>query len=238
MKIVTVLIFTVLSVSVSAGQFSGELLLFPDGCQKTNAKICKLKGLLTYTSSRNNLVWQTDEWIDDNLESGTTDGASIPLWAQPIIGDAYDPSYLKAAIVHDHYCYRENRVRSWRETHRMFYDALVDIGVDGTKAKIMYFAVYLGGPKWVKLVPGERCGNQCIKSVSPMSERWEGDRYGSTEFRVALEIASADIQKRPSITLEEIEAMAQKLEPSNFFFQQGDTYMPNGKNDRNAFSQM
>jgi hypothetical protein len=238
MKILTMLIFTFLSVNVIAGEFSGELLLFPKDCQKTNARICKLEGLLTYKSSRNSLVWQTDEWTDDNLESGTTDGASIPSWAQPIIGDPYDPSYLKAAIVHDHYCYKENRVRPWRETHRMFYDALVDLGVDSTKAKIMYFAVYLGGPKWVKLVPGQNCGTKCIKNFSPKSERWDGDQYGSVEFQAALKKASADILKKPSITLEEIEVMAKNTDPSNFFFKHGDTYKPKGKNDPNVFPQM
>jgi hypothetical protein len=221
-----------------AGEFTGELKLVPEGCQHTNTRICKLKGLLTYKSSQNGLVWQTDEWEDENGESGTTDGASIPGWAQPIIGDPYDPSYLKAAIVHDHYCYKENHVRSWRETHRMFYDALVDLGVGIRKAKIMYFAVYFGGPRWVKLVPGENCGANCIKNVLPSGERWEGDRFGSKKFKDALGAIQATIDENPNITLDEIEAFAQRMEPDSFFFKHGNSYVPQGPIDPNAFPAM
>jgi hypothetical protein len=44
----------------------------------------------------------------------------------------------------------------------MFYDGLVESGVDVAKAKLMYYAVYLAGPKWVQLVPGKPCGPNCI----------------------------------------------------------------------------
>lgn len=240
MKSIAILIVLSMSIQINAlaGEFTGELKLFPEGCQHTNKRICKLKGLLTYKSSENNLVWQTDEWQDGNGESGTTDGASIPGWAQPIIGDPYDPSYLKAAIVHDHYCYEENHVRSWRETHRMFYDALVDLGVDIRKAKIMYFAVYLGGPRWVKLVPGENCGDNCIKNVLPSGERWEGDRFGSQKFKDALGAFQTIINNNPNITLDEIESFAKRTEPDSFFFKYGDSYVPQGPTDPNAFPAM
>lgn len=166
-----------LSSPILAGSFIGDPVLFPKGCQlianqDDHDKKCRLKGELTYISSRNNLVWQTDEWKNSNgnkIFSGLTDGASIPSWARKIIGDKYDKSYLKAAIVHDHYCYDENHVRTWQETHKMFYDALIDLKVDKTKAKAMYFAVYVGGPKWRrdKIVAGESCsgdyGSRCTK---------------------------------------------------------------------------
>lgn len=221
-----------------AGEFSGELTLVPVGCQHSNTRTCKLKGLLTYKSSRNGLVWQTDEWQDENGESGTTDGASIPGWAQPIIGSPFDPSYLKAAIVHDHYCYKENHVRSWRETHRMFYDALVDLGVGVRKAKVMYFAVYFGGPHWVELVPGQNCGANCINNALPSGQRWEGDRFGSKQFNDALSAMQATIDENPNIALGEIEALAQRMEPDSFFLKHGDSYVPHGPNDPNAFPQM
>ena len=153
------------SLDASSAPIEGELDLYPEGCQYTDDEICKLRSELTYTSPGNGLVWKTNVWSSDDVKSGTTDGASIPKWARPIIGGPYDGHYLKAAIIHDHYCYNENHVRTWRDTHRMFYDAMRDSGVDAVKAKVMYFAVYFAGPKWVELVEGEHCGVNCIQNV-------------------------------------------------------------------------
>lgn len=217
----------------NAGEFEGELVLLPDGCESADARICRLGAPLTYRSSRDGLVWQTDVWSDSNAQSGTTDGASIPLWAQPVIGDAYDPSFLKAAIVHDHYCYQENHVRTWRQTHRMFYDALNDLGVDPIKAKIMYFAVYWRGPRWVTLVPGENCGENCIKNVAPGGRRWEGDQYTGAVFETELARLQAELESGLSFSVEDLEARAEMLSPESFFFEHGGTYTPTGADDPN-----
>jgi hypothetical protein len=243
----------------NAGSFLGELVLYPDGCQKTNSRKCKLGSELTYKSSRGEkLVWQTDKWVGDEHQSGTTNGASIPKWAWSIIGDPYDPAYLKAAIVHDHYCYKENRVRSWKDTHIMFYDALVDLNVPATKAKTMFFAVYLFGPHWIELVPGENCGENCIKSLStnwnqPMPSafsapeynvksrkylRWEGDRINTDKAQEKIYQFKKHIESSPEMTITEIQEYAKKIEPEFFFFTHGDTYKPSGPKDSNIFSQM
>ena len=165
--------------------------------------------------------------------SGTTDGASIPEWAQPIIGKPYDESYLKAAIIHDHYCYEENHVRTWRQTHRMFYDALIDLGVDQIKAKIMYAAVYIGGPKWVTIVPGQNCGINCVNNVYPSGQRWDSERFGSEDFTTELNKFQEIIQNAPEISLDEIDEIAQQMNPENFFYNQGSTYSPVGSDDPN-----
>ena len=124
------------------------------------------------------------------MQSGTTDGASIPGWAQPIIGAPFDRSYLKAAILHDHYTYRENHVRSWRSTHRMFRDALLASGIAPLKAQVMYFAVLAGGARWKEIVQGEPCPGDCIKTVSPVgkgqADGWEDDLYKHPAFEHAL----------------------------------------------------
>lgn len=189
MRVLAVVFFSCICCNTAfSGEFIGDLILLPEGCQKSVARICKLGAELTYKSSSDNLVWQTDVWQDGNRESGTTDGASIPEWAQSIIGDPYDKSYLKAAIVHDHYCYQENHVRTWRQTHRMFYDALIDLDVTPVKAKTMYFAVYLFGPHWVELVPGENCGKNCIKTFSATKKNiyFEQDQYTSEQSQNEL----------------------------------------------------
>lgn len=83
-----------------------------------------------------------------------TDGATIPVIFAPLIGDRQSREYLIAAALHDAYCGVGNedlatfRTRSWRQVHRMFYEALLVNGTPTKKAKIMYAAVFLGGPRW------------------------------------------------------------------------------------------
>ena len=238
MKIFSAIVTLLISFSSVAfgGEFIGNLILLPDGCQQTDARICKLGAELTYKSSRDGLVWQTDTWKDEYVESGTTDGASIPKWAQAIIGDPYDKSYLKAAIIHDHYCYKENHVRTWEQTHLMFYDALVDLKVNIVKAKTMYFAVYLAGPHWIKIVPGENCGHNCVKSFFPTGERWEGDEYANNEFQKEIKKMKLSLENDVNISIEEIEDRANKIKLNNFFFENSGIYKVKSKNDPNLRS--
>lgn len=59
-----------------------------------------------------------------------TDGATFPESLEPmivkIVGDRYDPVIMKAVVLHDYY-FREP-VRTWYQTNRMFYDALLESG--------------------------------------------------------------------------------------------------------------
>lgn len=73
-------------------------------------------------------------------------GASIPrqLWSgvgSPFVGD-----YRRASVVHDVHCVLKERPH--KEVHRMFYDAMICDGVSPFRAKYMYQAVRLFGPKW------------------------------------------------------------------------------------------
>ena len=166
---------------------TGVLHLNPEGCEKED--LCRLGEPLRFVQA-NGTAWQSDAWSSNEVQSGTTDGASIPNWAQPIIGKPFDRSYLKAAILHDHYCYRENHVRNWRSTHRMFRDALLASGLSRFKANVMYYAVMLGGPRWSKLVPGEQCGPQCVKTVGRAGKGkagdWQDDLYALPAFAEAV----------------------------------------------------
>ncbi|MCJ7871861.1 DUF1353 domain-containing protein [Phaeobacter sp. J2-8] len=88
-------------------------------------------------------------------EPGTlTDGASIPPIFVNMIGDPRSRQFAQAAAMHDAYCGIGNDAlptyhsRDWRETHRMFYDGLRVGGTAEIRAKVMYAAVYLGGPRW------------------------------------------------------------------------------------------
>src|SRR5690606_25020755 len=125
----------------SAG-FEGTLTLLPSGCEASGQ--CTPGTDFGFVDSAG-YGWQAAKGL-------LTDGASIPPWAQPLVGGAFDESFIKAAIIHDHYCVRH--VRPWRNTHKVFHEALLASGVAPGKAGIMYFAVLVGGPKWVKLVQG------------------------------------------------------------------------------------
>jgi len=112
-----------------------------------------------------------------------TDGASIPrpLWS--IIGSPFTGNYLAAAIIHDFYC--DLKSRDWRDVHSVFFDAMLANKVDSMQAKIMYYAVYRFGPRWVvdkhfNCPPGIACSLTGANpthvqeiSVSPMFDEAE-----------------------------------------------------------------
>ncbi len=83
-----------------------------------------------------------------------TDGASIPRIFTSIVGDPTSPEFRNAAAVHDAYCGIGNelganyQIDTWQEVHRMFYDGLIVGGTDEITAKLMFAAVWLGGPRW------------------------------------------------------------------------------------------
>ena len=80
------------------------------------------------------------------------DGASIPRVFWSIVGGPYEGEYRDASIVHDHECMI--RVHPWHDVHRMFYQACLAGGVRPLKARLMYAAVYLFGPRWT--LPSKR----------------------------------------------------------------------------------
>jgi hypothetical protein len=83
-----------------------------------------------------------------------TDGASIPQIFLSIIGSPMHASVFNAAVVHDAYCgvgnaqRRPYQTERWRDVHRMFYEACLTSGCPPAKAKLIYVAVYFGGPRW------------------------------------------------------------------------------------------
>ena len=93
-------------------------------------------------------------------ERTLTDGASIPRIFVPIVGSPTSQEFVNAAAIHDAYCgignedLPEYHGAPWQDVHRMFYDALRVGGTEENRAKLMFAAVYLGGPRWNN--PGRR----------------------------------------------------------------------------------
>ena len=210
------------------GKFDGNLSFNPKGCEASRK--CFLNEHFRYTDSQG-MTWEA-------RKGDKTDGASIPSWAQPSIGLPFDPSFIKAAVIHDHYC--DRHVRSMLKTHWVFYDALRTTGVGEAKAKIMYAAVMIGGPKWIKLIPGKPCsaGTACIQSVERLvlprgatrSVADDGNpiiardaNYDDPAVKAAIEEARSRIEADPNaVSLEDIEKMAENLPENAFFFRNAD----------------
>lgn len=227
------LLFPVLIAMASAGpaasdSFEGDLVLIPPGCEQQGK--CKLKNEFSYVDPAG-IGWTARADL-------VTDGASIPSWAQPIIGLPFTPAYVKAAVIHDHYC--DRHVRPWRQTHRVFYDALRKSGVPAETAGVMYFAVLVGGPKWVKLVKGVPCsaGLSCINQVDVAALVPDAnltinedtilhikrpDQYGSTRFEgLMAENLPKLTPLGDALTPDQVEALAESAMLDDFFFRNGD----------------
>lgn len=79
-----------------------------------------------------------------------TDGASVPTWLRPVIGDPFKGKTLEAAITHDAAC--QYQTNSQKNSHRIFRELCEDNGVSRLRAWIMWSAVRvycrIKYPKW------------------------------------------------------------------------------------------
>lgn len=156
------------------------------------------------------LGWQTNK--------GTkTDGASIPPLLQPFVGSPWEDGYIRAAVIHDWYC--DRHVRTWKETHRVFYNAMIASGLSASKAKLMFYAVYSFGPSWGYLQPGTRCaGTQnCIQttgndSVFVQRPAQYNDLKNVDELK-AMEAAIELTEANGGFSLDQLTAIADKAHP-------------------------
>jgi len=209
------ILFTTFYCGHANSHFEGELILEPTGCEVSRE--CYTKEAIRFTDP-NELVWEAKQGLK-------TDGLTIPDWVRLIIRDPYDKSYLKAAVIHDHYCDRP--VRSWRSTHRVFYHMLRDLGVPEPESKIMYYAVYRYGPKWVEIIPPRNCGANCINEFSKLTEaekiRFQPGSYNDASNLEGRIENMKDLLNDKNLTLEQIEDLAESEEPGNVFFNNGDT---------------
>lgn len=142
-KIKTALILILLTaaypaISASPGRYIGEVIAkwLDDG------RSMELQNDFGYVDPSGN------EWLAP--KGAKVDGASIPPAAWSLIGGPFEGKYRNASVIHDVACQLKNR--PWQVVHRVFYDAMLTSGVSLLKAKTMYAAVLLGGPKWSRQV--------------------------------------------------------------------------------------
>lgn len=97
-------------------------------------------------------------------KGATIDGASIPRAFWATVGSPFTGDYRRASVVHDHYC--DTKERPWQAVHRMFYEGVLAAGVPQRQAKVLYAAVYGGGPRWSP-VAGAEPGQPRFITVTP-----------------------------------------------------------------------
>ncbi|WP_087004908.1 DUF1353 domain-containing protein [Rhizobium sullae] len=132
-------------INISSGPVAGEEYFgkfldgpegrFEDWVERPKFKLTKRFGF----EDPNGLMWPVPE--------GTiVDGASIPQFLWSVIGGPFEGAYLKASVVHDHYC--DIRTRNARDTHLDFYYGMRANYVEAWRAEAMYWAVRAFGPDW------------------------------------------------------------------------------------------
>ncbi|MDE8652514.1 DUF1353 domain-containing protein [Novosphingobium album (ex Liu et al. 2023)] len=124
-----------------------------------------------------------DAWLD---------GASIPRAFWSIIGGPYEGRYREPSVVHDHYCIVKSR--GWKDTHRMFHEAMLCREVPALKARLMFYAVYRFGPRW-------RLGVEAEAAIPPAPEILTDDKAASI-------VRDARIIAESAMSMEAIEQLA------------------------------
>ncbi|MEQ1697329.1 MAG: DUF1353 domain-containing protein [Hyphomicrobiaceae bacterium] len=211
---------------VSAQKYVGTLEFVPAGCEATRK--CELKNDFGFIDNAN-YGWQAKA-------GDKTDGASIPDWAQPYVGKPFELAFIKAAVIHDHYCGR--KVRTWLATHRVFYEGLLASGVEKAKALTMYYAVLIGGPKWIWLIPPKPCslGGSCvfkietailppggtISTLGNVRYYQRPARFNDPKILTEIKEASLAIEaQKGAVTLDALVERAKRFSPGDVFLTSG-----------------
>jgi hypothetical protein len=223
--------------SPALAEFVGTLSFTPADCKASGQ--CELVYDFGYIDP-DRVGWQAKAGLK-------SDGASIPSWAQPIIGGPWEEQFIRAAVIHDWYCIRTVRTR--RATHRMFYNALIEGGVSRPKALTMYYAVTVGSHMWVKLMEGQKCSGlaNCIQNTtastqipgatirtSPEGElqAYRPPRFERPDIAKDIAEASAIIEGGAIDSPAAVEAMALSRHPNDFFLRNGDAVIYQGPSSK------
>jgi hypothetical protein len=127
-------------VAAGKAEFFGQFSTGPEGefIDTQPRPLFKLKKDFKFTDP-NGLEWLVPA-------AAEVDGASIPQAFWSFIGGPFSGAYLKASVIHDHFCVTKERTA--HDTHRDFYYGMRASGVAPWKASLMYWAVETFGPSW------------------------------------------------------------------------------------------
>jgi hypothetical protein len=123
------------------GKFKGRVIT--EWLKDTNDdRLMRLEEDFTYLDDKG---WR---WIAK--KGNIVDGASIPRAFWSIMGGPLAGKYRRASVLHDVYCKTQDV--PYQAVHKMFYEAMLDDEVGKIKAKTMYWAIKLFGPRWSSIV--------------------------------------------------------------------------------------
>jgi hypothetical protein len=141
-----------------------------------------------------------------------TDGASIPKAFWSIVGGPFEGGYREAAVIHDWYC--DSKTEPWKDVHRIFYYACRAAGVSDKKAKTLYAAVRMFGPKWGS--DRSNCST-CHARVEGYQEDKHGQLVNVPPVSAAEARRVSDWIKSGNPTLDQIDAYATEKFPGSKF---------------------
>jgi Protein of unknown function (DUF1353) len=127
-----------LSAQVSGADDWGKFSTDPVIQLLADGRLAKVVDFFSYTDPRGR-VWPVPA-------SSIVNGASIPRVVWSLTGGPWDGKYRNASIVHDIAC--DEKKHSWKDVHRMYYEACRAGGLGVIEAKAQYWAVYHFGPRW------------------------------------------------------------------------------------------
>lgn len=234
-----------------SGSFVGKIEFIDPSCPKADRpRFCKLKNMHSFSTLTPKRTWQTVAWAgetDREIQSGTTNGADIPRLVWPLVGHPFDPKILPAAIIHDHYTFKENRTVNWYDTHLMYLHILLDQGLDPIKAYTQYFAVYTFGAHWTKTVKGEECVKPlypCIKRTGQkLGQYHQESRLNTPQAAQAIQEVYYELNRIQGLTGETsyltpayIQDLARQYEPNNPFLYANGRDIPLTRKNRSWLS--
>lgn len=184
----TALFFAFAISNTAQADFIGQLVLEPEECKEEGK--CTLGEDFGYID-RSGLGWKADK-------GDITDGASIPRFAQIFVGVPFESTALPAAVLHDHYSKSVRPVRGWFQTQRMFYEALLEGGVEEPRASMMYAGVLIGSGKWITRMKGKECdvgdGIACMNQTVEVTLEIQPESYGTEKYLSSFEAIKAQIE--------------------------------------------
>jgi hypothetical protein len=194
-------------------EFLTPLKLGPTGCRAQGE--CKVLSNFRYTDP-NNVTWQANK-------GNITDGASIPKLLRFIAGQPFDPRFTKAAVIHDHYSKTSRPVRPWKQTQRVFFDALIEDGLNAPHSNLLYLGVLLGSKRWRKVIKGQDCGDNCInKDIKVTTYFGEDASYMTDNFINNFKKGMQVLNESPEMSPEDIESLAKEIKTDDDFLHKGD----------------
>ena len=149
-----------------------------------------------------------------------TDGAS-PVELQGLIGQPFTLEFIKAAVIHDHYCdkVQQNRVRSWQSTHRVFYEMLRDSGVPfGSNRSSCYPVSIRSGRSGAfsirAIFPACDCINKNVEPRYFAKNEYSFFAAGTGEYDGVMGL----LESNPDVDLSVLEELAKARHPNDNSF--------------------